>query len=124
MPQRYFRFLFWLVFSVVLLGSFLPNKIPFPVTFNHDKFLHFAAYALLYFFAEKAYVTLYSRFFLGFVVIGFGLAIEITQNFILYRHADSFDIIANACGVLFAASLAQFYKFSKKIQESSDNVIR
>ena len=124
MSRRYLRFLFWLVLSVVLLGSLLPNKIPGPATFYYDKFLHFSAYALLYFFAERAYGTVSSRLLLGFVVISFGFAIEVTQIFILYRHGDPLDIIANALGVLCAASLPNLYKFYGKISEPPDDVIR
>ena len=124
MSQPYFRVLFWLVLSVVLLGSLLPSKVSALAIFSYDKFMHSSAFALLYFFAERAYCTVFSGLILGFVVVGFGLAIEIAQNFILYRHADSFDIIANACGVLLAASIINLHKFYEKTQESSDDVMR
>ncbi len=92
------------------LGS-LSNLAP---SFS-DKIFHFIAYALMAFFWYN--VFFYNNKFLKittiiatlFITVAFGIIIEILQDKITYtRVFDTYDILANVLGTLFALIILSF----------------
>lgn len=77
---------------------------------SSDKILHILAYFTLstvWFLAlQKKMSHLYSRFFLIFSLVIYGIILEILQGGITnYRTGDFYDVIANTIGVLLAVLL-------------------
>ncbi len=77
---------------------------------SSDKILHVLAYFTLstvWFLAlQKKMSNLYSRLFLIFTLIIYGIILEVLQGGITnYRTGDFYDVIANTIGVLLAVLL-------------------
>ena len=77
---------------------------------SSDKILHILAYFTLstvWFLAlQKKMSNLYSRLFLIFTLIIYGIILEVLQGGITnYRTGDFYDVIANTIGVLLAVLL-------------------
>ena len=77
---------------------------------NFDKVFHSLAYfflALSWFFAvEKSHSIFKYRIVVAFLVIIFGIIIEVLQSSLTtYRTADYYDIMANSFGILIAMVL-------------------
>ena len=77
---------------------------------SSDKILHILAYFTLstvWFLAlQKKMSNLYSRLFLVFTLIIYGIILEVLQGGITnYRTGDFYDVIANTIGVLLAVLL-------------------
>jgi VanZ family protein len=89
------------------LDSF--SEINMPID-NFDKVFHSLAYfflALSWFFAvEKSHSIFKYRIVVAFLVIIFGIIIEVLQSSLTtYRTADYYDIMANSFGILIAMVL-------------------
>jgi VanZ family protein len=89
------------------LDSF--SEINMPID-NIDKIFHSLAYfflALSWFFAvEKSHSIFKYRIVVAFLVIIFGIIIEVLQSSLTtYRTADYYDIMANSFGILIAMVL-------------------
>lgn len=77
---------------------------------SSDKILHILAYftlSMVWFLAlQKKMSNLYSRSFLIFSIVIYGIILEILQGGITnYRTGDFYDVIANTIGVLLAVLL-------------------
>jgi VanZ family protein len=77
---------------------------------SSDKILHILAYftlSMVWFLAlQKKMSNLYSRFFLIFSIVIYGIILEVLQGGITnYRTGDFYDVIANTIGVLLAVLL-------------------
>ncbi|MFB0938270.1 MAG: VanZ family protein [Urechidicola sp.] len=89
------------------LDSF--SEINMPID-NFDKVFHSLAYfflALSWFFAvQKSHSIFKYRIVVAFLVIIFGIIIEVLQSSLTtYRTADYYDIMANSFGILIAMVL-------------------
>ena len=77
---------------------------------SSDKILHVLAYftlSMVWFLAlQKKMSNLYSRFFLIFSLVIYGIILEVLQGGITnYRTGDFYDVVANTIGVLIAVLL-------------------
>lgn len=85
----------------ICIGCLLPSHWLPPIT--HDKFLHFAAFALLTFLANKMSSTFF-QFVIWLVILFFaGLIIETIQIFIPGRNFCWKDALSNLGGIICAA---------------------
>ena len=76
----------------------------------YDKLGHFLVFAVLGFWALKAWETSSQhRFLLGFLAV-YGLAIEIAQYFVPYRSFSVADWIADLLGIAFSVILFKLLK--------------
>lgn len=107
---------FTIFLTVISLVSFSGIKtIPIKIA-NFDKIVHFTLYFVLtltWFFAtQHQFKTIKEKFILITALIGYGIIIEALQDGITTdRQADFYDILANAAGVLVAAT--SFYKLNR-----------
>lgn len=109
----------WAVLIATL--SLMPSS-DFPkITIPHfDKLVHFSFYFILFLFtaygwkkqSQYAFLRQSPLFFIWFICMLFGIAIEIGQEtFTTTRHFDLEDILANGTGAFFALSIWKFRQF-------------
>lgn len=94
-----YQILFWLCMFATIALSLLPGGSK-PLFQMQDKVGHFAIYALLFFFCEHAYGNRLPLWLLALVLAAFGLSMEFAQSMTTYRHADGWDMLANASGIV------------------------
>jgi len=85
-------------------------------TQNSDKYGHFLTYFILglsWLYAIKnPSRKIFINYLIIFLIICYGIILEVLQDILTtYRQADSYDIIANSAGVIFAVI---FYNLLKK----------
>jgi VanZ family protein len=103
-----FLWITWLItisFLLLMPGENIPNSgIDIP---HLDKYLHFIMFAVLSFLfllqkvKRKQKVTIREKIAVCLVIVCFGLIVEIIQEcFILDRHFDWWDVVANTLGTI------------------------
>ena len=118
-------FLYWLPLIAACAAIFIqssfrgPERMP-EVRFL-DKLLHFGAYAVLAILFYRAYETLPLKnnrilliFFSIISAILYGISDEIHQYFVLFRHADLMDVVANTIGSISGVFLYNWWKRRQK----------
>jgi len=93
-----------LLIAALIAGSLLP-PIAIMVARGEDKVLHAVAYgALSLYYAGLIRPRYYILIAVG--LMGLGIAIELLQRRIGYRVADTYDVVANAAGIVAGLVLA------------------
>ncbi len=107
-----YQILFWLCIAATIFISLLPAGGK-PLFHMQDKVAHAAIYALLFFSCEHAYSNRFPLWLLALVLVGFGLSMEFAQSMTTYRHADGWDMLANATGILVVWMLMLWHRRAK-----------
>ena len=113
--------LFWTIANTITSLVNL-NKIPRINVLEKDKTVHFLFYFVLTltwnFALQKKYKNWALKYIIVFVVIGYGIVIEVLQEVLTKtRQADLYDVIANSAGALVALIVIFWLKnktFEKK----------
>jgi VanZ family protein len=101
--DKTYKLIFWCDVLIVLLLSLLPISAPELELFHwQDKLHHFIAYSVLCFLGIQAYGQNHSVWVIGFILILFGLVIELAQSLTGYRFGDPIDLAANTLGIIAA----------------------
>lgn len=116
--MKLFLFLLALLTTTLLTSASL-LKLDFEAApkllFKHsDKILHFTAYFVLatsWFFAFMHKMNLKNKLLISFLVLGYGVLMEILQGTLTnHRQSDFLDFVANALGVLVAFFSFRMFK--------------
>ena len=79
--DKTYKLIFWCVVLIVLLLSLLPISAPELELFQwQDKLHHFITYSGLCFLGIQAYGQNHSVWVIGFILVLFGLVIELAQS--------------------------------------------
>ena len=101
--DKTYKLIFWGAVLIVLLLSLLPISAPELEQFQwQDKLHHFITYSGLCFLGIQAYGQNHSVWVIGFMLVLFGLAIELAQSLTGYRFGDPIDLAANTLGIIVA----------------------
>ena len=101
MQLVFYRSFFIFMVAFVYLLAITPSSGSPPLFPYLDKILHFLIFLLLTFILDFCTRrSLKKNYSLIFLLIGFGLFIEISQYFTGTRSADFFDWLADSLGVL------------------------
>lgn len=96
----------WLAgMGTVALFSLSPNLGP-PEGFGMDKIVHCAGYMVLALQTQPVFSKRRAALIAALAMIPFGIAMEIGQDFVPGRSADSFDALANSAGALMGIALS------------------
>lgn len=99
----------WLI--MVLILSIYPIKTPAPLPSNSDLLMHAALYAITCLLFHTSLRHRYKRMAIPLSVLlatGYGLLMEVAQQFTAYRTFSWLDVLANLAG----ASAAALYMLS------------
>lgn len=75
-----------------------------------DKIFHCAGYMVLALQTQPAFSTRRAALLAALAMIPFGIAMEIGQDYVPGRSADSFDALANSAGALIGIALAPAFR--------------
>lgn len=100
--RRLWQALGWLMISLVVLFTLLPDP-PKPPVISWDKGQHLLSYVVLMFWFRIAFAP--RIFWVGFLV-GLGVSLEFLQGWSGYRHFEYADMLTNSLGVLMGLLLA------------------
>lgn len=75
-----------------------------------DKIFHCAGYMVLALQTQPVFSTRRAALIAALAMIPFGIAMEIGQDFVPGRRADSFDALANSAGALMGLALAPAFR--------------
>tara|TARA_Y100001970_G_scaffold64756_1_gene82896 strand:+ start:6196 stop:6573 length:378 start_codon:yes stop_codon:yes gene_type:complete len=101
MQLIFYRSFFIFMVVLVYLLAITPSSGNPPLIPHLDKIVHFLIFLLLTFILDFCTRrSLRKNYYLIFLLIGFGLFIEISQYFTGTRSADFFDWLADFLGVL------------------------
>lgn len=101
----FWRFAFVFSLLAVTVGSLLPgDSVSMPA---NDKLVHGLAYALLTFgwCCSRTHFSLRSAIGVGVGLWGWGVAIEVAQNYVPNRFGGWDDVLANSLGIIAGALL-------------------
>tara|TARA_B100000959_G_scaffold764_1_gene753 strand:- start:1614 stop:1985 length:372 start_codon:yes stop_codon:yes gene_type:complete len=100
--------LIWLI--TILYFSLKPEvEIPISLRIEYiDKLLHIAAYGLATILALLAYKNVNQKVSV-ILLFGLGFFIEIMQLFVVNRHFELTDLLANLCGIVLSYYLFHYY---------------
>jgi len=100
--------------TMVLLFSVLPMKSGLPLTVGYfDKMAHFFEYTLLSFLVLRGIyrtgggLTLQNMLLILILAGGYGILMELVQQFVPGRQASVADVIANVAGIVFGIILGR-----------------
>ncbi len=96
----------WAIVAAVVALSLWPN-LPRVDVNQFDKIGHFVAYFVMMGWFGFLYLHESHKWIL-LALVALGVTLEIAQYFIGYRAFELLDIFVNACGVVFAFTLARF----------------
>ena len=125
--------LYWLPVLIYCVLIFLQSAYPFPEDVPDipyfDKFLHFAAYALLGALFLRAYRTLWIKDNTHLLIILailsssiYGASDEIHQYYVPFRDADLMDVFSDMLGSLFGVWI--YYLFMDKYHPQMLKILR
>ena len=75
-----------------------------------DKIFHCAGYMVLALQTQPVFSTRRAALIAALAMIPFGIAMEIGQDYVPGRRADSFDALANSAGALIGIALAPAFR--------------
>jgi VanZ family protein len=107
---RLAAFAAWLAGMATVAVFSLSSRLGPPEGFGMDKIVHFAGYMLLALQTQPAFATRRAALIAAICMIPFGIAMELGQDYVPGRHADSFDVIANSIGALIGIALAPAFR--------------
>lgn len=96
---RWYRFVLAVALSVIFYLATTDLEVPGVEDVN-DKVEHVAAFAVLALLADFSWPRSGFGAAKALFLLGYGLAIEITQYFLPYREFSLFDLAADAAGLL------------------------
>jgi len=108
MKNTIFNALLYLCVVAILYLATTTQEIK-PLEYTWDKANHFIAFMTLYILLSLAYENLSLKVKV-FILIGFGIFIEIVQYFIPGRDFSGFDVIADSIGIFIGAVSFMLYK--------------
>jgi VanZ family protein len=107
-------FAFILFFTLIAIEFLATTPLEFkPIENSWDKANHAFAFAVLYIILSLSFqrFKIKTRIFL---LLLFGVQIEVVQSFIPYRDASLLDIFADSVGIIIGVSIFKFVEFLSK----------
>ena len=95
----------WLLLILVMAGSVIPVIVVKGFS-AADKLVHGGSYLILITWFSGLYQRQY-HIFIALALFAMGLVLEVIQGQLPYRGFDSFDLLANAVGILLGLILAR-----------------
>ncbi len=113
--NRFFILLFFIILFIIMYLATTTNPHMAVVQSMWDKANHFAAFITLYVLLSLAFKDL-SITYKVFLLLGFGMLIEIVQYFIPGREFSFLDVVADSVGIFMGVmfyKLQGYYKIYK-----------
>ena len=116
LSKKAYKRIFFSTTAIIFILAIVPNDgIDLDVDYA-DKIKHIFAFFTLSFLLNKATSTVGHRVRNIFILLSFGILIEVVQMFLPYRESSVADVYADLTGILIfqlALSAYRFYLFKK-----------
>jgi VanZ family protein len=103
LSSRWWRVGFVLTLAAVMVLALLPGSGESDWFAQADKLRHAVAFITMWWIGK--HTGLFSTWRLAWVLLAFGISIEVAQSFTTYREASVWDVMADAGGIVLGAGL-------------------
>ena len=103
-----FKILFWIALLVSYIAAVLPQDMAPQIGSLNDKGHHVLAFTTLSLLLRYGYSIKY--WYVFFLLLGYGIFIEISQLFAINRYGDVQDVLADTVGIFTGLTLHRYLK--------------